>query len=198
MTSHDVHGAPFASWAGPVSMAAAGLIVLTQVVGLLTARQTAGDLPQTLNNVAELVGVILLLLALVGLYARQSATTGRLGVAGFLVAFVGTTLLAGDWWFEAFVGPVLAQVAPQILDLPPGGWLLAGGVSTFVLFAIGWVLFGIASLRGRVFPRGAAALLVVGGAIGLLAGTPPYQIPLALAVGWLGYWLSRFDREGAA
>ena len=70
------------------------------------------------------------------------ATTGALGLAGFLVAFAGTTLLAGDWWFEAFVGPVIAQAAPQILDLPPGGWLLAGGISTFVLFAIGWCCSG--------------------------------------------------------
>lgn len=172
---------PLARLAGPVSIAAGGLIAVHQVVGVLTARQSATDLPHALNNVLGLVALVLLLLALVGLYARQWEATGGLGLVGFLLAFAGTTLVAGDWWFEAFVGPVLADAAPALLERPPGGWLLTGGATTFTAFAIGWALFGIASLRARVFPRPASVLLIVGGVAGLLAGTPPYQVPLALS-----------------
>jgi hypothetical protein len=176
-------------------MAAAGLIIVTQVVGVLTASQSASDLAQALNNLVALVSLLVLLLALVGLYMHLSDDMGSLGLIGFVVAFVGTALVAGDWWFEAFVGPVLSEVAPQVFERPPSGWLLAGGVATFVLFAIGWVLFGIATLRTTVFPRPAPLLLIVGGAVGLLAGTPPFQVLLGLAVGWVGFWLYRSDRS---
>ena len=43
------------------------------------------------NGLLTLLAVYLLL---VGLYARQSAASGKLGLVGFLVAFLGTMLLA--------------------------------------------------------------------------------------------------------
>ena len=59
------------------------------------------------------------------------------------------------------------------------------------------MLFGVASLRARVFPRDAALLLVVGGAIGwLIAVVPGAGVALALAVAWMGMWLLRSDRGG--
>ena len=42
-----------------------------------------------------LLSAALLLLGLVGLYAIQSETTGRLGMVSFLLAFLGTVLFAG-------------------------------------------------------------------------------------------------------
>ena len=50
------------------------------------------------------------------------AISYRLGwLIAFLVAFLGTVLVAGDWWFEAFVVPWLADVAPQSLEVTPSG-----------------------------------------------------------------------------
>ena len=49
----------------------------------------------------------------------------------------------------------------------------------------------IATFRANVFPRPAAALLILGGLVGILAGSTPYQVPLALAVGWIGISLLR-------
>ena len=73
--------------------------------------------------------------------------------------------LAGDGWFEAFVVPWLAEVAPQILN-KPSGLLPIGGFSSYVLFAIGWALFGLTSLRARVFPAIICLAIVGGGLIG--------------------------------
>jgi hypothetical protein len=85
--------------------------------------------------------------------------------------------------------PWLADVAPQVLEESPSGSLLAGGLTGLALFSLGWVLFGIASFRARVFPQWAAGVVILGGAQGIQAGYPPFQIVLGLGVGLLGYWL---------
>ena len=75
--------------------------------------------------------------------------------------------------------------------------LMIGAFTSYVLFAAGWVLFGIASIRARVFPLPISIAIVVGGLIGFQAALPPFAIPLALAIGGLGIWMIRTttDRE---
>lgn len=193
--------------AGPFAMAAAVVIVVEQLIAL---GRVAGGAPEDdeisefvqepLSSVyagLELLGFALLLLALVGLYERQQNSAATLGLVGFLVAFLGTLLATGDWWFELFATPFYADLAPRAVEADAGGSLLTGGTLTFSLFAVGWVLFGIASFRARVFPRPAAVALIIGGVVGYLAGFPPMQVPLAIAVGWVGYWLYKSDRTGA-
>ena len=77
--------------------------------------------------------------------------------------------MAGDWWYEAFAVPRLAEVAPEAIDTFVGGRLLAGGLLSFVLFGIGWLLFGIASMRARVFPGSVSIAIVIAG---ILSGVP--------------------------
>jgi hypothetical protein len=98
-------------------------------------------------------------------------------------------MVAGDWWFEAFAIPKIATKAPEVLDLPPSGSVLVGAIVTVGLYTVGWTLFGFAALRARVFPRAAALLLLAGGLAGPLALSTPYQIPLAIAIGWIGLTL---------
>jgi hypothetical protein len=106
-------------------------------------------------------------------------------------------LLAGAWWWEVLAVPYAAATAPALVAETPTGRLLAGAVVSFGVFALGWVLFGIASLRARVFPRDAAILLVIGGLVGvLIAVVPGAGVPLAVAVAWMGTWLLRSDRGG--
>ena len=65
--------------------------------------------------------------------------------------------------------PWMADVAPVVFDTGAGGRLLVGGIASFALFALGWVIFGAASLRARVFPRPISAAILIGG---LFAGIP--------------------------
>jgi hypothetical protein len=194
--------------AGPFAMAAAVMIVVEQLIGLA---RLAGGVPEDeeisefvqepLSSVyatLELLGFALLLLALVGLYERQQKAAATLGLVGFFGAFLGTLLAAGDWWFELFATPFYADLAPRAVEADASGSLLTGGTITFTSFAFGWVLFGIASVRAGVFPRLTAMLLIIGGVAGYLAGFPPFQVPLAIAVGWIGFWLYKSDRTGAA
>jgi hypothetical protein len=172
-------------------MAAAGLIVASQITNLVVGATLGPDsittVVHTLKNILALLAMYALLLSLSGLYAAQATAAGRLGLVGYLIAFLGTLLVAGDWWFESFVVPLLAMAAPEVMKTAIGGSLLAGAIATFGLFSLGWVLFGIATFRARVFSRRASVLMIIGGVVGILALSSPYQVPLAVAVGWIGY-----------
>jgi hypothetical protein len=69
-----------------------------------------------------------------------------------------------------------------------------GGLLSFALFGLGWALFGIASLRARVFPTAISVAILVGG---LLSGVPigiaylSGGVILGLAIVWLGAWMMR-------
>ena len=186
---------PFtARQAGLASIVAAGLILISQVSQLLLpliVPESFWIATQSLRMGLALLAMFALLLALTGLYARQVPESGKLGLVGYLVAFLGTMLVAGNWWYEAFIGPALREQAPEILTTAPGGSILIGAALTGLTFAAGWVTFGLASLRAGVFPRLAAVLMTVAGVAGILTLISPFQIPLALAVGWMGLWLVR-------
>jgi uncharacterized membrane protein (DUF485 family) len=188
---------PFtARQAGLASIAAAGLILVSQVSQLVIAMILSEPFwiaTHSLRMGLALAAMFALLLALTGLYARQASAVGRLGLAGYLVAFLGTLLVAGDWWYEAFIVPVLSAQAPALLATAPSGSILVGVAITTGTFAAGWVIFGIASFRAGVFPRRASVLLTLSGVAGILTLISPFQIPLALAVGWMGLWLVRSD-----
>ena len=79
-----------------------------------------------------LLGGVLLLAGLVGLYVRQSQAAGILGFVGFLVAFSGTVLALGAVWGQLFVAPFLAVQAPGALDTEPTGTLAVGFTLTFL------------------------------------------------------------------
>jgi hypothetical protein len=129
---------------------------------------------------------LLLPLGLVGLYARQSEDTGALGVVGFVVTFAGMVLVSGFAWVDTFIAPELARSAPQLIGMgPPPGRALS-----FVVFGVGWALFGLASLVGGVYPRPASALLIVGAVIGTVVALTLLPVPLVFlpfeaAVAWL-------------
>ncbi len=184
----------FVRLAGIASLTAAGLMLVHQVSQLvfaLTMSQSQAVATHSLRNGLALAAMYALLIALTGLYAMQATVAGRLGLIGYLVAALGTLLVAGDWWYESFVVPLITAQAPELLKTAITGSILIGAVATFGSFALGWVLFGIASYRAGVFPRGASILMVIGGITGILALSAPFQIPLALAVGWMGTSLLR-------
>src|ERR671911_2595306 len=85
-------------WGGMVAVVAGVMLVLLDLLSLLVFGfgQTMGEgfAPLALlirSTIAPVAGA-LLLLGLVGLYARQSEATGVPGLIGFLVTFVGTAL----------------------------------------------------------------------------------------------------------
>ena len=137
------------------------------------------------QNALYLIGLILLSAGLVGLYARQWQAAGAPGFVGFLVAFVGTVFFTGFFWANIFVAPALAIRAPEFLDL---GGRFPGFYLSLVTYVAGWLLFGLASLRARVYPLGPVIALIVGAALDLF-GAPFSGLLIDASFVWLGFGL---------
>ncbi|HEX6387149.1 MAG TPA: hypothetical protein VF177_20985 [Anaerolineae bacterium] len=184
-------------WSGLAALVGGVLLIVVDVAQFLLY----GDQPESVTattsawlilSVLALVGVVLIFLGLVGLYARQAEQAGTLGLVAFLVAFIGTAMIYGFAWAGAFVVPDLAEAVPDFLDAPDAGLLMVGVMFTFVLFALGWLLFGLASLRTKVLPRGAAVLLMVGAMLAfalLFLELPFFIVVFGVALAWMGYAL---------
>jgi hypothetical protein len=193
---------PLARIAGPLAIVTGGLVVITRLVTMFTIPAELGEPLRAsvlstvfaINSVASIVAFALLALTLVAIYEWEALEAGWFGVIGVGAALVGTTFMAGDWWYEAFAVPWLADAAPAVFETGADGRLLIGGLSSFALFSLGWVIFGAASLRARVFPRAISVAILVGG---LLAGIPiagAYlygSLIFGLAIASLGLWLMR-------
>jgi len=94
---------------------------------------------------------------------------GKVGLAGFVCAFLGSLLYLGPQFDETFVWPILAQEAPSLLALQGpmftdpnfmGAYLAMG-----LIFMFGWIIFGVATYRAGVLSRWGGALLAPGMAV---------------------------------
>ncbi len=140
-----------------------------------------------LSSGTQLLAMLLLAVGLVALYVRQAEAFGALGLAGFFLALIGTTLAAGALWSQVFVVPRLAEAAPEVADRGTGS-VLAGFLLSFLIFGVGWVVFGAATLRTRVFPLWAVILLIVGAVLAILP-FPSRALVLEAAAACLGFTL---------
>jgi hypothetical protein len=145
------------------------------------------------DGVSGLFLAVLVQLGLVGLYARQAGAAGTLGLVGFVLAFVGVHFSMGVSFVDAFVKPaVWPWEDPEYFER---------AVASLAIFApgfvLGWVLFGVATLRTQIYPR-AAAMLLIAGALILLLPLPLSGIIFAVAVAWMGYVLFEGRSEEAS
>ena len=110
-----------------------------------------------LGSSSVLTAHIILVFALIAIYAVQAESSGVLGVLGMILSVIGTTLASGVVLVE------IAGASGVEVDAVTGAGLsgalsLLGGLA----FLIGLILFGIATMRAGVFPRWAGALLIAG------------------------------------
>lgn len=159
---------------------------------------------------------LLLLLGIVGLYARQVNKAGWLGLAGFLLFSLSWALQTAFVFAESFIMPPLASLAPKFVDgflgisyghtgdVDFGALPIVYGLGVGGGYMLGGLVFGIAMLRAGVLPRWPAGLLAATAALTPLAGLAPHAIqrlaaiPMGLALAWLGYTLWSERRAHAA
>ena len=105
-------------WSG-LALVGGGLLLAVATALHPTRETTATILQAEVRLVAAHVlftlSSVLILLGLPGLYGVESVRTGRLGLVGFLLAFMGTTLVAVSGNF-GFLAPVLAAESPATID----------------------------------------------------------------------------------
>ena len=166
------------------------------IIGLPLSFVFPPDSPMALAMVGVWTsGVVLVQLGMPGIVARQAKQTGWLGFVGFLLLFSGGFLLASFFAvLDLTIFPWLDVHAPQLsvqfFTTNPAVNVYAAVASS--LFGVGGALLGIATMRARVFPRGAGLLLILG--LVSLAGFVNVFLSGALVLGlvglgWIGYAL---------
>jgi hypothetical protein len=172
---------------GGLVSAAAGLLLL---LGHLLDLGGDPEYGTVLGGALVLTAHVVLVFALVALYAAQAEQSGLLGSLGMVLSVVGTTLGSGVVMVE-IAGASGAEVDAVLGAGFPGALALLGGLA----FLIGLILFGVATMRAGVFPRWAGLLLIVGDVVfgaGSFAGAAAtiFEILGALltcaALVWLG------------
>jgi hypothetical protein len=146
-----------------VSMLLAWLVVPYERLGQTEAYLTSS---YSVSTGLRLLGLILLLWGLIGIYRPQSRAAGNFGLWTFVFAFLGTALAVGNVWAEVFVYPTLAQIAPGMLSGAGFGteaamYIAVGITLSYPLFFLGLILFAAATFWAGVYPRWIAVLLVV-------------------------------------
>ncbi len=139
---------------GGLASAAAGILLL---VGHLLNLGGDPEYGTVLGSSSVLTAHVVLVFALVALYAAQAEQSGLLGSLGMVLSVVGTTLASGVILAE-IAGASGADVEAVTGASLSGALSLLGGLA----FLIGLILFGVATMRAGLFPRWAGLLLVVG------------------------------------
>jgi hypothetical protein len=136
-------------------------------------------LPKRWGFPLDLVVNILGLWVLAALYLRQREASGRLGLVGYAVKSFGLALVIGFLFTEAFVLTDFDAAQRAALLAGPAGLAAVTGLALLVL---GAVLFGLASLRAGVLPRGGVLLLMTGFVILPLGAVAPALVKTASEV----------------
>ena len=201
-------------WAGLAAMGAGIIFVGIQPIHppavLASVTTGAWAIINSLKTAMCLLG----LLGMAGLYARQAKAAGWLGLVGFLLFSLFYALTMPFAFAEAFILPLLATDAPTFVESFLGiftgapiemnvGALPALYIFVGIMYTLGGLLFGIATFRAGILPRGAAGLLAVGAVAPIVFAQLPHPldralaVPMGVALVWLGWGLWS-DQQGHA
>ncbi len=105
-------------------------------------------------------------IVIIGLYVKQYKESGIIGLIGFVLAALGAVINSCMLFDMAFVWPILSIHAPELIDF--SGPLFRASIFSVAhnlivyLGTIGFIVFGIAMIRAKVFPRFGAVLFTIG------------------------------------
>ena len=144
------------------ALAASGVVQLADELFARPQVEIVDTIGFRLGSAAHLVAFLLLVLAASVVSARRWTGEGPGGRIVDALLAVGAVLAACAMWEVAFVSPVLADVAPELVHAEPGA-LGVGLALSLAVFTIAIVAFGVALLRaGRVSRRTAGVVLASG------------------------------------
>jgi hypothetical protein len=136
------------------------------------------------------------------------AKAGWLGFVGFVLFCICWWLQTGYVFVDLFVLPPIASVAPEFVDSflgivnqHPGALDIGAIVPVYgvlrLLYLVGGILLGVATLRAGVLPRVPSLVLALAALVTPAAALLPHEfqryaaMPMGLAFAWLGFalWL---------
>lgn len=120
---------------------------------------------------------VLAVLGLPAFYLRQASRAGWLGVVGYVLVILVAVHHLYLLLFELGVAPVLARDGAGSAFVAPGGPLFHGGAISMVAMPLilGWPIFGVATLRARIFPAWSGWLQIAAPVVGAV-GFPLFGI----------------------
>lgn len=173
---------------------------LLHLIYLFTHPQSSGlayyaDPATAISHLVGFASVLLILLGLPGLYARQAGRVGTLGLVGTLLVFFGLAMVDGTHMaIDLAVTPALAVIPEAAPLLASGGpleeALQSGMQGTLIsvggpMLLLGLILLGISTLRAGVLLRWAGALPVIAALMVPLGFVVPYLEGVAFAMPYL-------------
>ena len=178
------------AWGGPLVIFTALLLTVNAFVN------SSGDLTLA-DGIINLLAFTALIPCIVILHTAQADRAGGIGVAGFFLTHLSSTLYIIPAYF------MMAQLAGQIetnralmaswVDIPVGRY------SSYMIL-LGILLFGISVIRAKVFPRWTGWLIAIGLAILLPSQFAPQAylftifwvigaVLQGIGLGWMGWTL---------
>jgi hypothetical protein len=198
LRAHITH---FLRWSG-LLLIAGGLVQVAATLAdpdLYDARSLSNRFEGP-DHVLYWVAYLMLTAGLPGLFIVQADRIGKVGAAGFLLALAGSALTMAVSLITAHVLPATVAIVGSAATLTelvqPGGKLnslLVPVVLTALTFFPGYILFGVASARARVFPSWCGWLIAAGATLTIAAAAgPPARIPVSIGsilmgAAWLGF-----------
>jgi hypothetical protein len=186
----------FIRWSGYLLALGGLLLICAEAAYILTPEGGKDAILTPMGRAAGTFffsGAVFLTLGLPGVYLRQAEAAGRLGLAAFFTALAGSALMIASDWNELFAAPAMLLIPGFEEHFPVG--LIVGFMLNYGLYTLGWLLFGVATLRARALPRPLAILLIAGILLPVagLAGLhfPGDFLPCYVAFAWLGLAAAR-------
>ena len=165
---------------GPLAVAA-----VVSFIGSLAA--TGGDSLELATSpfsiAASALGVTALIALTIGMFsvaADQPVLQAGAGRVGWLIALIGTVLVAGGQWAQLFVLPGLAGPAPDLATNGIGS-VVAGYIASYIVLGTGWLIAGITLLRSAAAGKALPWFLIFG-AVLCIAPLPVRFVFVAVAV----------------
>ena len=127
----------------------------------------------------QFIGAALLLFGVVSLYLDQHAALDGLGHAAFVMALIGCAFLFADAETNAALFPFIASVDRRLVM--PNGLMFHPPLPALrmgpLMFGLGWLLFGVATAKARVFPVWTGAALAAGAVLVAMSPRPLGPFP---------------------
>lgn len=198
--------------AGIAAAVAGAIYIAVQVKHPAMTVDSATSTDWVVRNTAKTVMSAFVLAGITGMYLRQHAKAGVVGLVGYLALSAGFLMMFATTFMAAFALPTTARLDPgwtgdviaaAFKGSPNGdiGALTTVLAVTGAFYVLGGLLFGIATFRAGVLNRWAAALLAVGNvATAALAFLPqsfnrPLAVPTGVALIGLGVSLWQDQRR---
>jgi len=181
-------------WSGWLLLVGSAIFIVGNLLGFVLP-----DSATSVQLVFLFIGALLVLGGLPAFYRKQARQVGWLGLCGFIALLLAEVLLGivVNILFAVVSSAGSAQIFPLILLIAFVGAALG---------LIGGLLFGVMTIRARVFPAAIGWFLIVAGILNLAFISPLpggvggiiSEIVFSLVFGWMGYLLALRTSEVTA